>query len=67
MTCKGQTFSDIIRDIRTEYKLTNSNRHLTKEFIELSNQSTESGQLITLKDTNGNSRKLIATYYGESG
>ncbi len=67
MTCKGQTFSDIIRDIRTEYKLTNSDRLLTKDSIELSNQSTESGQLITLKDTNGNIRKLIATYYGESG
>jgi len=67
MTCKGQTFSDIIRDIRTEYKLTNNNRNLTKDSIELSNQSTESGQLITLKDTNGNSRKLIATYYGENG
>ena len=67
MTCKGQTFSDIIRDIRTEYKLTNNNRHLTMDSIELSNQSTEYGQLITLKDTNGNSRKLIATYYGESG
>jgi len=67
MTCKGQTFSDIIRDIRTEYKLTNSNRLLTKDSIELSRQSTEAGQLITLKDTNKNTRKLIATYYGESG
>lgn len=67
ITCKGQTFSDIIRDIRTEYKLTNNNRLLTKDSIELSRQSTEVGQLITLKDTNGNTRKLIATYYGESG
>jgi len=67
MICKGQTFSDIIRDIRTEYKLTNSNRLLTKDSVELSRQSTEAGQLIILKDTNGNTRKLIATYYGESG
>jgi len=59
MTCNEQTFSDIIRDIRTESKLTNSNQHLTKDSIELSNQSTESGQLITLKDTNGNSGTII--------
>jgi len=67
MICKGQTLSDIIRDIRTEYELINSNRLLTKDSIQLSRQSTEAGQLITLKDTNRNTRKLIATYYGESG
>ena len=67
LTCKGQTFKEIIRGIRAEYQMTNSNRQLTKASIELSNKSTEGGLLELFKDTEGNIRKLVATYHGESG
>jgi hypothetical protein len=65
--CFGQPIDVQIAEIRKEYNLINGNRSYIIDSTEVSDYSTEGGQLTYYKDSVGNIKKLVAAFYGEAG
>lgn len=65
--CFGQSVDHKIIEIRNEYNLINSNQNLSKDSIGIFGESTEGGYMCTYKDLVGNNRKIICSYFGETG
>jgi hypothetical protein len=62
----GQTIESRIAEIRKEYYSINSSK-LKKDSIEISDETTEGGQVDFYRDASDNLRKIVASYYGENG